>query len=171
MVAKESWLFLFAAIGALWATVQLVSKAMGWLPQLTRMSWTLPTAVIICLLLSGLGFYRSLYTVPGYQKDAKQEDVIDQVFVNREVNIDGKYFSRCRFENTTFVIAGTKPYSFINCHFIGSIVIKTNNPMLDALIAFQKATGAMDPKVRYLGKAWDNVEPFRTESPNTKPSP
>jgi hypothetical protein len=161
-MSRESWLFLFAGIGALWALVQLFSKAMGLLPQITRMSWAIP-GVVLCLLLSGWGFYRSLHMVPRFDEKAEQEPIEGKTFVNEAIVIDGKAFNECKFYNVSFVIKGEKPFSVTNCHFFGRPVIKTGNPALSAILALEMGMGLLPKDMKIEGLR--NVEPPKEPPP------
>jgi hypothetical protein len=57
--------------------------------------------------------------------------VVNQTFRNRAVELDGKAFVDCRFENVTFVYNATKPTSFTHCSRPSDekqYLFKTKNP-------------------------------------------
>jgi hypothetical protein len=169
-MSKESWLFLFAAICAVGVLVDWATKAMGLVPQMTRMNWAV-VGVVLCLIASGWGFYRSLRMVPGFESGAKQDPINDKQFFNEEVILDGKHFDRCRFENITFVLKGIKPYSLTNCDFYGSIVIKPDNPSLASLLALQKGIGMIPSDTRFIGDGLRNVEFPQKDKSRPTPTP
>lgn len=56
--------------------------------------------------------------------------IVNQTYRNETVQLDGKAFHDCRFENVTFLYNGTKPTSLIGCTLSGAreFTFQTDNP-------------------------------------------
>lgn len=164
-MSRDSWLFLFAAISALGALAGLLPKVAGWLPAMKPMVWV-AIAIALSLILSLVGFIRSLHSVPAYNKNAKLERIEDKEFVNTEVVLDGKRFHRCRFENVTYICKGTAPFELERCTFVGLKTIKCSNAAQFGLLALQKAFKALRDDTRFISSEdWKNIEEAQPYQP------
>ncbi|MFZ3327071.1 MAG: hypothetical protein WA231_14770, partial [Methylocella sp.] len=64
--------------------------------------------------------------------------IVNQIYRNETIEIDGKAFHDCLFENVTFLYNGTKPTQFINCRRpVGEreYTFQTDNP--EVLMTFE----------------------------------
>jgi hypothetical protein len=78
------------------------------------------------LLWSGITAYR-FRGLSRYDPNAPMEEVSGKTFINQEVKIDGKRFTKCRFENVTIVYDATTPVSMEFDDFIGPLKFKSDN--------------------------------------------
>ena len=168
-MSKTSWLFLFAALSGLWAFVQLISKAAGWFPKMTQIGW-IAVAIGISLVLSVIGFYRSLGLVPAFDADYKPTPVNDQTFVNSEVIVDGKSFNKCTFQNVTFVFKGQRTFQIVSCIFSGSVSLRTDDPIGSGTMALARGIGMLQT-TKPVGDTWRNVEPPKFGRPDVSSTP
>lgn len=101
---------------------------------------TLIVLAAIGIALTSLGLYRS-YT-SGY-KDTVDADhpIVDRVFRNEVVEIDGKVFRRCTFENVTFVYGARRSCQLQSCTFLGRRLIKAATPEVTATILVLRGLG------------------------------
>lgn len=81
--------------------------------------------------------------------------IIGQTFKNKTINLDGKEFIECVFENCTFRWNGER-HSVQNCRIIGSKGVESQNPTIYNTIGFLKALGLLEKEFsdswRYLPK-------------------
>jgi hypothetical protein len=166
-MSKESIIFLSAVVCLVEALVSLCVWGSRAAHEMKPMAWVV-IGIVAGLLLCGWGFYRSLSMVPGFDAEARQEPVTDQIFMNQEVVLDGKAFIRCKFQNVSYIIKGEKPFSLRHCESWGPIVVKTDNMAMWSLLAFQKATHSLRDDIRIEGLR--NVEPA-TIVDDSKPTP
>lgn len=80
------------------------------------------------LLLSAFGLYRTYQSrdVEEWQ-DPKQEMVYAKSFLNETVELDGKSFDHCHFENVKLLYRGLGPTSFTQSDFKGSVLLGSDN--------------------------------------------
>jgi hypothetical protein len=92
--------------------------------------------------MSGYGFYRALKpkiekvteivkvpVTPDYRKWASEshETISHRAYLNETVEVDGKTFDHCTFENVTFLYHGLAWVYFVKPGFKGIIGIETDN--------------------------------------------
>jgi hypothetical protein len=61
------------------------------------------------------------------QNPRDEQLVYGQSFRNESVEIDGKKFDHCKFENVTIVFHALAPADFLECQWTGAIYLKTDN--------------------------------------------
>jgi hypothetical protein len=82
--------------------------------------WVIATAIGIALslLLSGIGFYRSvrapLTTAEWEAEYTRLEIISHQQFSDEEIVLDGKQFQYCTFRNVTFVFKGEHQFHILH---------------------------------------------------------
>jgi hypothetical protein len=165
-MSKDSWLFFFAALSALFPVLQFVVPFFGggWFHSVKPMNWMI-IGLLGCMIFSGWGFYRSLNRVVAYDDSAPLELVHGKIFVNKEVQVDGKQFTKCTFENVTFAYNGERNFSIINCTFKGSQILRPVGGGLRGLVALQIGIGLLPESTRYVGDILEHVQ-----RPTTRPS-
>lgn len=94
----------------------------------------------IGITLTSWGLYRS-YTA-GF-KDWADEDhpIADRTFRNEAVEIDGKVFRHCTFENVSFVYKARQSFKIQNCTFIGKRMIRAASPEVEATVLLLRGLG------------------------------
>jgi len=82
------------------------------------------TLLIGGLVFSGYGFYRTLHkssTKDWNKQRTRLEAVVSKIFINQEVQLDGKAFQDCTFSGVTFVFKGKHPFTVSHCHISAPI--------------------------------------------------
>jgi hypothetical protein len=81
--------------------------------------------------------------------DKPLTSVFRQNFKNETVELDGKNFVECSFENVTFLYQGTRPFQMINCKRISAerflVSVRTDNPIVFTALSIMSATGVSGP--------------------------
>lgn len=54
--------------------------------------------------------------------------ISDRAYTNETVEVDGRTFNRCVFNNVTLLHHGTGGWTFIEARFVGNIMLKTDDP-------------------------------------------
>ena len=79
----------------------------------------------------------------------KKIDVWNKRFMNEVVDVDGRRYVDCTFENVTFLYNATAPWEFSGTTTItGTINIKTDNRRLGAFLEFLRRTNSLNPDAR-----------------------
>jgi hypothetical protein len=87
-----------------------------------------------------------------------------QKFKNEKVEMDGKDFYRCTFENVTYVLKGTRPFNVRYCDFVGSRRIELPPDRgFETVVALQRGLGLLPADLPFL----KNGEPLITVQPPT----
>jgi hypothetical protein len=69
--------------------------------------------------------------------------VVGKVFRNERVALDGKFYSRCTFENVTFVYNGTTTIQFSDNKVVGSVWYASDNPAVLGTLGWMRGFGAI----------------------------
>lgn len=96
-------------------------------PQLPKLPMWVAGMV---LTLAGLGYdYYDRHTTPDYKtwRSSKEETIYAKSFINETVELDGKKFDRCNFENVKLLYHGLAPVEFVGGTFKGSIWFGSDN--------------------------------------------
>ncbi len=103
-----------------------------------------------------------------YDADQKLERIIRHTFTNTTVELDGKSFEDCRFENVTLMFHGTAPFALINVTLAGSIKTATDNKAIRNFERARDYLHALAPKSaeRWSGEQDEMGNVFRYPSPN-----
>jgi hypothetical protein len=88
--------------------------------------------LVIGFLLAALSIYLAWQKPPQMalkwtKTQADEQLVYGQSFRNESVEIDGKKFDHCKFENVTIVFHALAPADFLECQWTGAIYLKTDN--------------------------------------------
>ena len=67
-------------------------------------------------------------------KSMNKIPVINKEFMNERVLLDGHSYSNCVFRNVKFIYNGTAPFDLSHNDIYGPIVIKSENPKIEALL-------------------------------------
>ncbi len=96
--------------------------------------------LVIGFLLSSISLYFA-FNKPDLSSSymsGELEVVRNQLFAGQTVELDGKQFENCTFDQAELVFHGTKHFNMINNRFkdMGSIKIRTDNPAAYNFLAF-----------------------------------
>jgi hypothetical protein len=130
-------MLVLAAICGICSVITTVPVVSGWLSQNAGASqknpkkgrWLLVLGLsTFALIFSGVGLYRTIH-YGDYKKwqSPKQEAVYERSFVNETVEVDGKLFDRCHFENVKLLYHGRGPVSFNDSELKGSVMFGSDN--------------------------------------------
>jgi hypothetical protein len=104
-------------------------KGRFWMPHLTRRETLFFFLLLASVILSGVGWYKSSHRdlLHWRMQPADEELVYGKHFRNESVELDGKRFDHCTFENVTMIYHGLAPMDFVETSFKGNVFIKTDN--------------------------------------------
>jgi hypothetical protein len=85
------------------------------------------TAVVGSLLMSGIGWYRAAHPDVDSWRLPKVETIYAKSFLNETVELDGKVFDHCHFENVKLLYHGLGPISFNQSDFKGQVWVGSDN--------------------------------------------
>ena len=128
-----------------------------------------PNGLLIILALcgiglTGLGLYRS-YSA-GWQPDLDtKHPIVGKTFRNQEVQVDGKIFNRCTFENVTFFYRAKQPFQMAGCTFLGTRLIRTDNAEVVGMVGLMKGLGYL-----VKGMPIHSDVPLNVEEPGASPT-
>jgi len=77
--------------------------------------------------------------------------IVGKTFRNIEVELDGKYYSECKFYNVTFKYNGTAPIQFSHNSISGPILFKTDNQSILGTFAMLKGLKALGDNFAVYG--------------------
>ncbi len=128
----EFWTFIVAAVTGLLClppcleALGLRVRIFGSKPMApSKGRWvTLLVITIVLLIISSAGLYRTFY------KELNRNEmqlVSHRTFANEEVEVDGKNFVDCTFNNATVVFKGTKRFYIDHSHLAGTIRIRAED--------------------------------------------
>jgi hypothetical protein len=84
-------------------------------------------AVMGSLVMSITGWYRTEHPNVDTWKFPQQQTIYAKSFVNETVELDGKIFDHCHFENVKLLYHGLGPVSFIQADFKGQAWVGSDN--------------------------------------------
>jgi hypothetical protein len=86
---------------------------------------------------------------PTSEWDKPLTTIFRQNYKNETVQLDGKNFIECTFENVTFIYQGTRPLQMINCKKLPEkgfwVTVQTDNPVVFTALSIMSATGVTSP--------------------------
>ena len=85
------------------------------------------SAVIGSLIMSGFGWYRSTHPDVDSWHSPGVETIYAKSFANETVEVDGKAFDHCHFENVKLLYHGLGPVSFNGSDFKGQVWAGSDN--------------------------------------------
>jgi len=156
-----------AAVGYLVFLVQFFVKVFrgepflpSWLPLTTNQ--VLGTVMVTGLLLSTASLY--LWYTKNCMKlppPTNLETIYGHAYKNEEVQLDGKKFDHCTFENVSFVYEGKALYSFDNSRILGNLpqVRSHNDVVHGALYLVQLMNAAFPGRGIVMGKTDEHGNP------------
>ncbi|MGA3100284.1 MAG: hypothetical protein ABSD61_00345 [Terracidiphilus sp.] len=168
---REDWEFalgaasfvlaLFAFFGLDWKVVSGEVK----MPHLNIRN-TVGVILILCgLAFSGLGWYQYRHSSTGFDANSQLEVITDKVFINQAVELDGKDFRNCEFQNVTLMFHGRSHFSLEYNKFAG-VFLTSDNPSVIGAWELTKGLGMLPglPILGPDGKPVPNVsEPLRAQ--------
>lgn len=101
-------------------------------------------AVMGSLALLLTGWYQAEHPRVDTWKFPQQQTVYAKSYINETVELDGKVFDRCNFENVKLIYHGLGPASFIHANFKGQVWLGSDN------IAIQNF-GIADAELKKMG--------------------
>jgi len=115
-------------------------------PSPWREHWPLTAMVAILVLFFGFRIYQGFSQPDWLAIENDLATVLNQDFKNQEIEIDGKRFRGCSFENVTLVFNGRWPFEIALNRFIGAgnaIEVRGNTPAIGgvSLMYLQKDFG------------------------------
>jgi len=84
-------------------------------------------AVIGSLVLSGIGWYRAEHPKVDVWKLPTPQTVYAKSYINETVEMDGKVFDHCHFENVKLLYHGLGPVSIVQSDFKGQVWVGSDN--------------------------------------------
>jgi hypothetical protein len=73
----------------------------------------------------------------------KKQSVVGRHFSRENVQLDGKHYIDCTFEETTLVYDAQAPYELTNSTFVGTTNFKSGNARIGALIVLMHELGML----------------------------
>jgi hypothetical protein len=122
--------------------------------------------LVISFVLSAIAIYgawRKNDPLHWTMRQDQEQVIYGQIYRNQDVEIDGKRFDHCKFENVTFIYHALAPCDLLVCEISGSVLIKTDNDAAKGILKFVEALRAL-PNVTKFGIASidskGNIVPF-----------
>jgi len=84
-------------------------------------------ALVASLVMSGVGWYRSQHPDVDSWHSSTTQTVYAKSFLNETVELDGKVFDHCHFENVKLLYHGLGPVSFNQSDFKGQVWVGSDN--------------------------------------------
>ena len=151
----------FAAICAVGSIITTIPVVLGWLRRRrgatvtagttpSKARWALVLSLSICaLIFSCAGLYRT-FRYGDYRnwQSSKQETIYAKSFLNETVEIDGKIFDRCHFENVKLLYHGRAPVSFTRSDFKGEIYLGSDNIAINQFMITSSALDQLKGLIR-----------------------
>ena len=83
----------------------------------------------LAIIFSGVSMYKLFHSKPELEilADDKQELVENKVFINQEVEVDGRKYIRCKFQNVKLVVHGRQNGGMVGNDFYGTLAIQTDD--------------------------------------------
>lgn len=133
-------LALLAFFGIDWRRLRGIVTA----PQSNWKTWALLVSVVGSLLLSAIGWYRQqqYQCVDPADLDASKLDIksLERIekkhYSNESVEVDGKYFEDCTFENVTFIFHGKRSAAFYHNSIFAGVKLLSDNASITAFTEF-----------------------------------
>jgi hypothetical protein len=119
---------------------------------LTNIAWLQrywPTALMLLALLMTAYDVYDRHATPHFDRAAKLELVTDKAFRNERVNIDGKEFRNCTFDDVSLVYNGHAPVMMVGDTFRSTLMITTDDPSVGSTIGILSALGFMPGVTKY----------------------
>src|SRR5579883_332373 len=95
--------------------------------------------LVVGFLLAAFSLYASWtpksYPIKWTMTRENEQVIYGRIYRNETVEIDGKKFDHCQFENATLLYHAVAPVDFLNDQFRGTVLLKTDN---DAAKGFLK---------------------------------
>jgi len=121
-------------------------------PTLITAIWLLVSGVVMAGLVflgkwlqarkaSPAGPVTGDYAIPDYRewKSNVTEQITGRTYTNESVEIDGKVFTECTFQNATLVYHCLAPTTFFKPQFKGTLMVKTDNQAAKAFSEFAES--------------------------------
>ncbi|MBX3587970.1 MAG: hypothetical protein KF796_15130 [Ramlibacter sp.] len=159
---------------ALWVTVVFSAaveglKKMASPPEFVSSSWVAFFPLILLIVATSLLIWRAFFgdvskkgtPFIAWPKPYGPPIIHDKRFVNSEVEIDGRKYVKCTFENCTFKYNGTTAIQLQGCHFMGKMIFSSDNPAVCGAWLLLVGLGAVKPGLDLLDLDPSNhIEPI-----------
>jgi hypothetical protein len=139
-VAKEDWQFgitLFFALAVFFGIDWDVIRRRVTVPPTELRQWVTLALAVIALVMGWRGWRR---TKTQRRLAPATERIYGHTYRNEMVEIDGKVFDHCRFEDVTLWYRGTGTVDFIEASMKGKTLLSTNLP---AIGVFERVRAAL----------------------------
>ena len=85
------------------------------------------------------------------------QQILQRTYENETIQLDGREFVDCVFDNITFRYQGTAPFKFTNVRFVKDtkFYVASSNPIIKPLISFY---GTVGPLAKFGGATWNPDE-------------
>jgi len=133
----------FQALPIVWGSILTVGGLVGlayglWEGRtMANRNWLWMAALGVTWAAIGYDYY-DRHHVLTRPLSAPIERIYSKSFLNQTVEIDGKTFDHCHFENVTFMFHGRAGWNFIQPTFQGSLAAATDN---QSMLAFEQFHG------------------------------
>lgn len=153
---RDDWYFIIA-------TVLAIPALLGTDWKLVRGRLTVPTnpsrrrellmllAIVGSLTISSFGWYKAEHPHVDTWQSPTQQTIYAKSYINETVEIDGKTFDRCTFENVKLLYHGLGPVSFIQGTFKGQIWLGSDNLAIQNFGIANAALEKLAPLIRLHG--------------------
>jgi hypothetical protein len=100
----------------------------------------------------------NMQSLANFREDYPFKEYRGMTYKDETVQIDGKNFIDCTFDNVTLRFEGKAPFRFTNDHFTEKFAFASNNPVVKSTMAL---LGAFYKNGKYRS---DSTEPKQTET-------
>ena len=128
-----------------------------------RSNWPLAVVVICAAGLSAFTWFLHKHSVQfAYSNIPTLKDIHDKAYINEIVDVDGRSFRHCTFQNVTLRWQGRSQFEFLDNNFTQPIRFVSDNPAVTGAWSLAGGLGAM-PNSRLLnhdGSPATNIQPM-----------
>jgi len=105
--------------------------------------------VMLILILGGLAF--SVYAVyaSSHRYTTSVETLTGFTYANQMVEMDGRRFENCTFENSTLMYRGKGEVYRAGCRFVGNVVLTTDHPAITTFVRLGEYISSRPGVVEY----------------------
>jgi hypothetical protein len=146
---KGDWEFAISLAIGLFGFLGLDWKVVGGrlqMPHLNVRNSIVAALLLISISFSATGWYqlRHIDRLHWTMKDSDMEVIYGKTYRNEKVEMDGKKFDHCTFENVTFVYHALAPTGFNQSNFEGSeFYLETDNDAAKGMLILEQIFESM----------------------------
>lgn len=104
--------------------------------------------IVGSLAMSAFGWYNSAHPDVNAWRSSKQETIYARSYRNETVEIDGKIFDRCHFENVKLLYHGLRPVTFNQSDFKGELYFGSDNIAINQFMILKSAFDQLKGLIR-----------------------